>query len=104
MTAPTLAPSERDLFKIVNVVIALVQGRNNATGSVTLAANSATTIVAAPNCAAGSAIFLFPATAHAAAEIAAGVLHVSTVADGSFTLAHVNNAQADRGFFYVVLG
>ncbi len=104
MTAPALAPCERDLFRIVNVVIALMQGRSNATGGITLDANATSTTVTAPNCGAGSAVFLFPSTAHAASELAGGSLYVSSVAAGSFTIAHANNAQPDRTFFYVALG
>jgi hypothetical protein len=47
---------------------------------------------------------LFPRTAHAAAELAAGGCYVSAVGSGSFTLTHANNAQTDRTFSYVCLG
>jgi hypothetical protein len=104
MTAVVLQSQERDPFRIVAAVQQLAQGRSNATGACTLAAGAASTTVIAPNCAAGSAVFLFPRSAHAAAELAAGTLYISAVAAGAFTLAHANNAQADRSFFWVALG
>jgi hypothetical protein len=104
MSAPRLSPSETQLYVIVNAVRQLMQGRSNAAGGVTLAPNAAATAVAAPNCAPGSQVFLFPRTAHAAAELAAGGCYVSTVSGGTFTVTHANNPQTDRTFSYVCLG
>jgi hypothetical protein len=103
MTA-ALSPSETQPFRIVNAVRQLIAGRSNAAGSASLAAGAASTTVTAPNCAASSQVFLFPKTAHAAAELAGGACWISAVANGSFTIAHANNAQADRTFAYVCLG
>ena len=47
---------------------------------------------------------LFPKTAHAAAEFAAGGCYVSAVGKQTFTVTHANNAQADRTFFYLAIG
>jgi hypothetical protein len=104
MSAPQLSPAETQTYRIVNAIRQLMQGRSNAAGSVTLAAAAAATTVTAPNCAAGSQVFLFPRTAHAAAELAAGGCWVSAIAAGAFTIAHANNAQTDRMFSYVCLG
>jgi hypothetical protein len=49
-------------------------------------------------------VLLSPHTAHGAAELGNGTIFVSAVANGSFTLAHANNAQNDRTFGYVCLG
>jgi hypothetical protein len=103
MTA-ALSPAETAPYRIVNAIRQLAAGRSNAAGSVTLAAGAASTLVAAPNCAAASQVFLFPRTAHAAAELAGGTCYVSAVANGSFTVTHANNAQTDRTFAYVCLG
>jgi hypothetical protein len=89
---------------LVNAIRQLMQGRSNAAGSLTLAAGAAGTTVTAPNCAPTAQVFLFPKTAHAAAELAAGTCWVSAVAGGAFTITHANNAQADRTFAYVCLG
>lgn len=104
MTAFVLSPEETDLRKIVFHHNETTRGRSNATGSFSLTANAGTTAVSAMNCASGSQVFLFPKTAHAAAELAAGGCYVSTVANQSFTVTHANNAQADRTFGYVCLG
>jgi hypothetical protein len=104
MSAPPLSPSASEPYRLVNAIRQLMQGRSNAAGTVTLAPGAAATTVAAPNCAPSAQVFLFPKTAHAAAEIAGGACFVSAVAAGSFTLAHANNSQTDRTFAYVCLG
>jgi hypothetical protein len=104
MSALQLSPSETQAYRIVNAVRQLMQGRSNAAGTVTLAASAASTAVSAPNCAPTAQVFLFPRTAHAGAELAAGGCFVSAVGSGSFTITHANNAQADRTFAYVCLG
>jgi hypothetical protein len=104
MSALQLSPSETQLYRVVNAVRQLMQGRSNAAGTVTLAPGAASTTVSAPNCAPSAQVFLFPRTAHAAAELAAGGCYVSAVGSGTFTLTHANNAQADRTFSYVCFG
>ena len=104
MSAPQLSPAETQLFRIVNAVRQLMQGRSNAAGSASLAAGATSTTVTAPNCAPGAQVFLCPRTAHAAAELAAGGCWVSAIAGGAFTIAHANNSQTDRTFSYVCLG
>jgi hypothetical protein len=104
MTALVLARDEKDLRRYSTAINELGKGRSNAAGSVTLTANAASTTVTAKNCGVGSVVLLSPRSAHAAAEIAAGTLFVSTVANGSFTLTHASNAQNDRIFGYVCLG
>ena len=104
MSGINLAPGETNIARIVSALRQLIAGRSNAAGAVTLAANAASTTVVAPNCAAGSAVFLFPRSAHAAAEVAAGTIYVSAVANKSFTITHASNAQSDRIFFYLAIG
>jgi hypothetical protein len=104
MSAAVLAPSEKDPFKIVMAVRQLVEGRSNATGIVTLAANAATTTVSAPNCAAASVVLLFPATAHAAAIVAATYVRAADITKGQFIVTHASNSDADKTFYWVALG
>jgi hypothetical protein len=104
MSALVLAADEKDVRKVNAAINNLAQGRSNAVGTVTLTAGAATTTVTARNCGAGSVVLLSPLTAHAAAEIAAGTLYVSAVANGAFTLTHASNAQGDRKFGYACLG
>ncbi len=104
MSTYLVSRGERDLQKFAQAIQQLAQGRSNAVGAVTLAPGAGSTTVTAVTCAAGSAVFFSPRTAHAAAELAAGTMYVSAVGNGSFTIAHANNAQTDRTFGYVCLG
>ena len=106
MSGINLAPGETNAGRIVAAIRQLIAGRSNAAGAVTLNANVASTTVVAPNCAAGSAVFLFPRTANAAAEVKNGTLYVlpASVANRSFVITHANNAQTDRSFSYLAIG
>lgn len=89
--------------KTINQAIRETQnGRDNASGSVTLTANVGTTTVAAVNCSPTSGVQLTPATANAATAVA--TTYVSTVGKGQFVITHANNAQVDRTFYYRVHG
>lgn len=101
MTATVLRRDEQDLLKIVSAIQELTQGRSNATGSFTITASATSTVVAAPNCAAGSVVLISPRTANAAAALATTYMAAS---NGSFTVTHANNAQTDRTFGFVCLG
>lgn len=104
MTAYVPGITETDLKKIVLAIQQLAAGRSNAVGSVTLVAGSATTTVTTANCAPGSTPILTPASANAAAEVGDGTMHVSAVANGSFTITHANSGTAGRTFLYAILG
>jgi hypothetical protein len=95
---------ETNLYKIVRAIRELFEGRSNAVGSFTLTPSAASTVVSAANCGAGSTVLLTPKTANAAAEIGNGTLYIATVANGSFTVTHANNAQADRTFMWAAFG
>ena len=98
----SVGTTEKDPAKFAIAIQQLYAGRSNATGSVTLAAGAASTVVSPPNCAPQSAVFLFPKTANGAAALA--TTFISSVGKQSFTISHANNAQTDRSFFYVCLG
>lgn len=104
MTAQVLALDEKDLKRINSAINQLAQGRSNAVGTVTLTVSAATTVTTATNCGSGSVVVLSPKTANAATELGNGTAYISTVANGSFTITHANNAQADRTFGWVALG
>lgn len=98
-------PADNDTpAKIAGAVRQLCEGRSNATGTVTLAANAASTTVAAANCGAGSRVFLFPTTANAAAALATTYVQAADVTKRQFIIRHANNAQTDKTFFWVALG
>lgn len=102
MTATIVQTQEKDLTKFAAAIQGLAQGRSNAVATVTLTANAASTVVTAINCGAGSVVLLQPKTSNAAAALA--TTYVATVAAGSFTITHANNAQTDKTFGYVCLG
>lgn len=103
-----LAPEETSIYRIVQAIIQLLQGRSNAVGEVTLRANQTTTVVtkavarAAVNVSADSEVFLTPLTANAAAAVP--TTYVSSVVQGGFTLTHASNAQINKTFGWVALG
>ncbi|MDP1868259.1 MAG: hypothetical protein Q8L13_18225 [Bradyrhizobium sp.] len=104
MTAYVPGITETDLKKIVLAIQQLAAGRSNAVGTVTLATGAASTVVIDKNCAVGSTPLLTPMTANAAAEIGNGTMHISAVANGSFTISHASSATTGRAFLYVLQG
>lgn len=88
----------------------IINGRVNSTGTVTLTANQATTVVVDRRIGRDSVILLMPLTANASAEIGAGTVYVGesdispTSNPPQFTVNHANNAQTDRDFRYTILG
>ncbi len=95
--------NETRQWRIVQAIRELFEGRSNAVGSVTLTANDTTTVVSNVVSNADSKIFLMPTTANAQADWIAG-MRVSAKAQGSFTITHPNNANADKTFDWVALG
>lgn len=95
---------EQELRKYAYAIQQLSSGRSNAVIEVTLAPNAASTVVNFDNCSVDTAPIPVPMTAHAAAELGAGTLYISAVANRSFTIAHANNAQTDRTFRFVCIG
>jgi hypothetical protein len=94
-----LGADARGLAAVVN---RLNSGKLNCTGTVVLTPNAASTLVTDSRATAESFIGLSPLTGSAAA--AAAGLYVATRDSGSFSLAHADNAEADRSFVYVIIG
>jgi hypothetical protein len=84
------------------VIRQLIEGRSNAVGTCTLTANATATTVAAINCGANSAVFLFPKTAHAAAISTS--TYVSGVSARRFVVTHPSNVNTDNDFYFICLG
>jgi hypothetical protein len=93
---------DRLLQSVVETVNSLIGGKLDVTGSVTLAAGAASTVVEDNQFESGMVPLLIPVTANAAAAL--GTTYVSVRAKGGFTLAHANNAQTDRSFLYARFG
>lgn len=100
---PTLTSYLRDLR---GVIMTIWTGKLNCTGTITLTANSATTVFARKGLSPQSVVSFDPKTANAAAEKAAGTMYVLTANRGndSWTITNANNAQADRTFQYSIIG
>lgn len=82
----------------------LAWGRSNATSTVTLRANQATTTVTAEYCTADSIVVLTPQTANAAAALATTYVLAANVTRGQFIISHANNAQTDKTFGWETRG
>lgn len=104
MSGYSVGTSEKDLAKFALAIQAVLNGRSNAAGRVTLTPGAASTVVKAENCAAQCSVLMFPASAQAAAELAAGGCFVPVVGKQQFTIIHANNSLADRSFYWVALG
>ena len=97
------------LRRILSRLAMIDKGKTNNTGSITLTANSATTVVteATERVGANTIMMFSPATANASIAISTtpGV-YVSSrdVANNTFTITHANNAQTDRVFKYFLVG
>jgi hypothetical protein len=97
--------SVREGWRIMyGVISGLLDGKINALGDITLAANVATTTLSDRRIGPSSCIYFMPTTANGAAEIGAATMYVSARAQYSATITHANNAQTDRTFRYSVLG
>lgn len=99
-----IATTEKDTAKFAMAIQQLQNGRSNATGTVTLRASQTTTTVTATNCTANSAVFLFPATANAAAVVATTYILAANITNGQFVVTHPSNANTDKTFYWVCLG
>lgn len=104
MSAPIVQAGEKNLDRYQFAIKQLGEGRSNAVGVVTLRASQTTTTVPAPNCGAGNVVLLFPATANAAAIVAATYVPAATVTPGQFIVSHTSNANADKTFYWIALG
>lgn len=98
---PYEANDPREVSLVVNNILA---GKLNSTGSVTLAANAASTVVSDDRAGYESVILFMPTTASAAAEQAAGAMFVSSRGKQTFTVTHANTTSTTRTFDYIIIG
>jgi hypothetical protein len=106
MSVPYIAtrgvPDAQQLQRIAETVNALIAGKLDAVGSVTLTASSTTTVVTDNKFESNMVPVFVPTTANAAGAL--GGLYVSARTQGGFTLTHANTGTTDRTFLYVRLG
>jgi hypothetical protein len=98
---PVTGGGPRDVAQVVNNIL---QGKINSVGTVTLAANAATTTVNDSRVTANSAIIFTPQTAHAAAIALPYVLKANITEGVSYVITHANDANSDKVFAVALLG
>ena len=93
----------RDTTTILNGVL---QGKLNATGTVTRAAGPATTTLSDIRSGAETVVHLVPTTSNASSDFGAGTLYMTypNVNDGEAIINHANNSNADKTFAYTLIG
>jgi len=105
-SVPDLNLILRWLFSIADIIRQIMTGKINATGSVTLTANSATTTLTDARLSINSVVLFDPTTATAATELYGATMYVLTAnrTNGVWTITNANNAQTDRTFKYLIIG
>lgn len=88
--------------QVVNAVNAILRGRSNATGSVTLTASVTSTTINDARISSDSVLLLSPQTANAAGAVA--TTYQGITANGSVVIQHANAVTTDRTFKYVICG
>lgn len=90
------------LLDLIEAIRQIAEGRGNSSGTVTLTANTTTTVVTHQAIGRDAAILLNPRTLNAAGALA--TTYVSAQSTGTFTLTHANAATTDREFRWVAAG
>lgn len=105
-SVPDLNLILRWLFSVADIIRSMLSGRLNATGTVTLTANSATTTLTDARLSIDSFVAFDPMTANAATELYGATMYVLTAnrTNGVWTITNANNANADRTFKYLIIG
>lgn len=82
------------------------RGKFDCTTEITLTANQATSILSDQRLSPQSIVHFDPKTANAATELYGATMYVLTAnrGDGSWTITHANNANADRTFGVSIIG
>ena len=93
----------RDTTTILNGAL---QGKLNATGTVTLAEGSATTTLSDIRIGAETVVHLVPTSNNASSDFGAGTLYMTypNVNDGVAIINHANNSNDDKTFAYTLIG
>jgi len=100
----TVFPDEKDQRKQNGVLRGIMGGKTNNTGSFTITASAATTVVTDFRAGADSTVIVSPTTASAATEWASGSMYVSSTGKETFTVTHTSSSPVDRTFKYAVIG
>ena len=103
---PAQLDTKQAVRNLIRAVNNLLLGKMNVGGTVTLAANVATTTLTDARLGFETNVVLVPTTANAAAELGAGTLYISETGrvNESVVITHANNAQTDRTFRFSFIG
>ncbi len=95
----------RHAVEMARAVGLLLQGKTNNTGTLTLTANAASSVLSDPRLTINSLVLFDPMTANAAAELAAGTLYTLTANRNNlvWTVTHANAVSTDRTFRYMIV-
>lgn len=96
-----LQPGEKDIQRIVDAVIQIVQGRQNSVGDVTLTPAATFTFVSFPNCSKDCRVFL--QAQNAAAVAAQAMVAPTDIIQRGFTIRH-NAAGANANLSFLCIG
>lgn len=103
MPVQGLSVREQHLYKVIDRINQIMQGRSNATGTVTLSSTGATTTsVTAKTCQVGSQVFLTPQTANAGTMNA--FIKSTNVSSGQFIISQSSSTSTDLVFGWAVFG
>lgn len=96
----------RTLKNMINVINRINRGKFNCTGTITLTANAATTVITDNRLLIDSTLVFDPMSANAATELYGATMYVleANRNNGAWTITHANNAQTDRKFAFAILG
>ena len=97
-----LATQETNQERQNKVIQQLMEGRSNATGTVTLSTGATSTSVTARTAGRDTAIFLFPQTLTATS--ASAYVPSTDVTARNFIVHHSSSTSTDRTFYFVALG
>src|SRR5512139_1422422 len=99
-----LAENEKDQRRQNAAVRQLMEGRSNATGSVTFSTDATSTSVTAPTVGASSVIVLMPQTSAAAAALATSYIPSTDVSPKVFIVHHSSSTSTSCVFGWIALG
>lgn len=97
-------PVNVHLWNLTDAINSLIDGRSNATGTLTLAAGTTTTVVTDNKFESSMVVLLQPTTANAAGALSTTYITDANKGKGTFTVTHANAATTDRTFRYVRIG
>src|SRR5512139_3252067 len=100
-----LAENEKDQRRQNAAIRQLMEGRSNATGTVTFSSTGATsTTVTAPTVGASSVVVLMPQTTAATSGLTNAYIPSTDVTPGQFVVHHSSSTSTSRVFGWIALG